>query len=236
MFLLLSAIVALSNSSLKPPVKSLIPSRILNQFLDYDLVIHFDNSNLHRLDFLSEKNPNHQTVHLFNYNYIQTVLRRPRGYKYVNVVILQDPFEFQTFSLQPYSFYQYDFVLFVTTTIQETEVWKMAGLKRASAVFVYNIEEDKMFHCCYYCGKDTAVLKETTSYSLRQLLNNYSDFNGHIFRIAYTDFPPFFWKNDDGGRPRGAEGKLLHEFSRVHNFRWVSYYDSQNSDWFVGTN
>ena len=115
-------------------------------------------------------------------------------------------------------------------------MWKMAWLKRASAVFVYNIEEDKMFHCCYYCGKDTAVLKETTSYSLRQLLNNYSDFNGHIFRIAYTDFPPFFWKNDDGGRPRGAEGKLLHEFSRVHNFRWVSYYDSQNSDWFVGTN
>ncbi|RZC40792.1 uncharacterized protein BDFB_004391, partial [Asbolus verrucosus] len=238
-----------------PTNREEISSGILGQFLDYDLVIHFDSTAIPHLDkIFATKNHEHQAVHLVNYDEVNRIKTRPKGYKYVNIVHLQNPFDFESYSSIDYNLYQFDVVLFIledytTAQIHSSQIWRITGLDGASSIFIYS--DGLMFYCCYYCGNATAILQEIPTEGLRQRLNDYSDFNGHVFKIAYTDFPPFFWREDGSYRAQGAEGELLHEFSKVHNFKYdlISYRNegrkgawqamvegvqSRDVDWAVG--
>jgi hypothetical protein len=197
-----------------------LSASILRQFLDYDLIIHFDNTTVDYLDnTLTARSPDHQAAYLLNYNYKHHT-GRPRGFRCINIVLLADPLDFQSYSSRVYNFHQFDFILFVVATTQMDENWVMPGIHRAPTILIYNTQQDQIFHCCYYCGNKTAKLHKTSISNLRSLLNTYSDFNGHVFQVAYTDFPPFFWREPHESRARGAEGELLEEFSRVHNFKY----------------
>lgn len=201
-----------------------LPPYVLKQFLDYNLIIHFDNKTAKYLDYIMKtKDPDNQLVYLINYDEeINKIDKRPDGNKYINIVLLENPFNFQVYSDQPFNFWHYDFVLFLVKRFgRRQQIWSMKGLPRAAGCFMYNSKVQHLYYCCYYCGNNTAVLKKAPILNLRSLLNNYSDFNGHIFRVGYAQYPPFFWWKPYLSKPIGAEGAILYEFSRLHNFRYV---------------
>nr|XP_015834218.1 PREDICTED: uncharacterized protein LOC107397694 [Tribolium castaneum] len=218
MFLLLLTLVAHCETLQPPSNPTKLASKILEQFPDYDLILHFDNTTVTSLDSIFTQ----RVVKLINYdlkNY-EKLLNRPKGYKYLNLVLLSNSHEFKTYSSKVYNFQRYDFVVFVTREIQGDKVWTISGLERAAATLIYTNLDKRLFHCCYYCGNETGVLKETKIFNLNQLLNNYSNFNGHVFKIAYANYRPFFWFMKGDIRPQGAEGQLLSEFSRFYNFKY----------------
>lgn len=220
--LLLLALVAPSwGFYIKPASNQIeIPSNIFRQFLDYDLIFHFNNKSMINPETILLKSKKYRAFYLINYDLPhEKLLTRPRGYNYINIVTLENPHYFKSYSSKVYNFYQSDFVIFITTKIQEDQIWKISGLQRASATLIYTTAEKRIYYCCYFCGNETAVLKETKTSNLRRLLNNYSNFNGHVFKIAYSDYKPFFWRESNEVL-NGAEGRVLYEVSRLHNFKY----------------
>lgn len=209
-FLIMSVVVCLD-------VKILLngngkKSEILKQFYNYEVIVHYDNITYEEMDdFYDINSENFPVMLLFNYNTVNFELTRPHGYRFLNLVYLTNPFDFEQFSTLNIRYV--DVVLFVVkdldinpnvqTNYQLKNLWTQNGLNNSGSVILYDIRKDDFYCVRFYFGEMSGLLNKITVTGndsevatlpdLPSYINEFVDFNGHIFYVAYYPYAPFIW-------------------------------------------
>ncbi|KAJ3641567.1 hypothetical protein Zmor_028069 [Zophobas morio] len=163
------------------------------------LVLHFDNTTKDAANlFLTKistslKIINHDTAT------IQPSLKK-RSIKYLNLVLLSNPL---TFCALCRNIQTTDFIVFFTNPTNframSEHFSKLSNLKGSRGVAVVNYAEDvELYNICFYCGDTKGKMRLVQKSSYDQPLdieflfsNNFKNFGGHLFKVAYNDYLPF---------------------------------------------
>ncbi|GJQ73289.1 hypothetical protein Trydic_g13661 [Trypoxylus dichotomus] len=217
---------------------------IIRKYLDYQVIVHYDNLTAGKMeDFFSVEHGDFPLILLFNYDNSAVELKRPTGYKFLNLVYLTNPFDFEEFSSRRFSLKYEDVVLFVVKDFDEKpsaesnyqlkSVWMQKGLDSSGCVILYNIDKGDFYYVRFYFGRMTGVLnkirvgKNNGNESIPDLLDyvdEFTNFNGHVFYVAYYPYAPFIWCERETfdvrtyGLDKRQEPEPKRGSARTHNF------------------
>lgn len=230
-----------------------VQEKYIQQFLsfydDFDLIIHTDNASLDAANYFLKCIRDIVKSHtFFNYDLNDLDhLKRPHHFRFINLVILKNNTKFLNYSNQ-FNVNLHDVIIFC---LRETDYenrnnkktfYQMNSLKYAGNVlFLYFLKNNiQIYKKCYYCGNNSMKLKhlqtandELVTIDKYELLpNNFTDFNGHYFRVAYLNYFPYMFCEDHKWKlinnvmvkiciiEVGSEAMLLNELSRKLNFKF----------------
>lgn len=230
-------------------VESIYIQNFLSLYHDFDLIIHTDNVSLDAANyFLDCIKDLIKSYTFFNYDRnVPNNLIRPHHYRFINLVILKNNTRFLNYT-NNFNVNLNDVIIFCLSKRDYRNVennktfYEMNSLKYAGNVlFVFFLKNQvKIYKKCYYCGNESMKLtyletanNETVNIDKWDLLpNNFTNFNGHYFRVAYLDYFPYMfcehhkWKLINNVMYKictnevGSEAMLLNELSRKLNFKF----------------
>lgn len=218
--------------------------RILEQFLDYQIIFHFDNKTKNNLDIEFHGNKSIlQTQFLVNHEqkFGLGKFSRPKGYKFVHVVYLMKYKQFEKFSQVHGNLKHFDLIIFIVESlhsefivtnkiINRTPNYKIKWLKgfdKIGSVFIYIYKNCKFYYVKFYVGDISGLLQSFPNFTnipdLTRYVNKFNNFNGHEFRVGYIDYPPWIWSESlvngkNCNTAHGIEGYFLTLLSKRLNF------------------
>lgn len=222
---------------------------------DFSLIIHTDNVSLNVANyFLKSTKCSRKSYTFFNYDLNEPHnLKRPHHYKFVNFVILKNNSRFLIFA-NNFNVNLNDVIVFClrVSDFNNRENNKMFTLMNSlkyagNVLFLLFLKNTiRVYKKCYYCGFNSFQLKhlqtstnEIVSIDKTDLLpNNFTDFDGHYFHVAYLDyFPYMFCERTEITvvhnvtlricvEAFGAEATLLRELSKYLNFNYYLITDN----------
>jgi hypothetical protein len=240
----LSIIIIAPSSTLKiklktPPAYLLHHNFSLNlarKFQQHDLILHVDNTTKYTANTLLKFNPTITTI--FNHDAYDQRIRRPIGLKYTNVVLFSDPFDFSKYLLHNSNIHYSDIIIFGTLPATFNALAKnysvIPNLDKVGKVIICNYSQKiEVYVICFYCGAgngltlvetfrpDTSVIKCEHLFP-----QNFENFYGHTFKIAYIDYFPYVYCTKKGiidgtvlcQDAIGSEYQLLLSLSEALNF------------------
>ena len=180
---------------------------VLKQYPEHDFIFHYDNSTFKDLHaFFQHPESTHPVLQLINYDMSSNV-KRPVGYKFINIVFLHNPFLFERFSDVDFNLEYTDVVVFVMYNFQPAskrvvsdyhfvDVWNQRGLEKCSNVIVYDLKSSRFYYVQFYVGAMAGVLRGVEekgggSPNISRYMNEFLDFNGHVFHVAFYPYEPF---------------------------------------------
>lgn len=171
------------------------------QFLDHTVVFHYDNKQLNGLEHLLQLTAKqNRPVYLINYDGNLEISKLPKK-RLLHVVFLE-----KAHYLDKYSHYfNYRDVVIITSKAHVNEshqldTCKKKNLRKAGAVFIFELTTGRFSTCYYYFGKEKVTFKTMEDENksvpeLKKFFSAFKDFGGYTFRIGYNIYPPFFYKN-----------------------------------------
>lgn len=196
-------------------------SNVIDQFNGHNIIYHYDNSSIHRIDKIASKIQMNASFLMINYDLSRGVacnkrkmIRRPIGFKFLHIVLLNNYSRFAEYTRTSRYSFDYLDIIFVLANLNannETVIGEfdviLYNVHRAGAFFILDVWNFLLYHVCFYCGDNFAkwqMLADLTDiipdyYSnVKSLVQNiyenqFNDFNGHVFKIGYAVYEPFFW-------------------------------------------
>lgn len=169
-------------------------SKITNNYPGYELIVHYDNVTFKELRLDSRYAI---PVYLNNFDLAQHFWR-PEGYKYIHLVFLDDPLRFERFSREVFNLENRDVVVFIlwTVSMEGKLVWDQEGIDRAGSVILYDFSGKVFYYVKFFVGPISGVLNKIEVRKepfLLNYINDFNDFNGHLFKVGHTEYKPFIW-------------------------------------------
>jgi ABC-type amino acid transport substrate-binding protein len=251
----LSIIIIAPSSTLKiklktPPAYLLHHNFSINlarKFQQHELILHVDNTTKYTANTLLKSNPTITTI--FNHDAYDQRIRRPVGLKCTNVVLFADPFNFSKYLLHNSNIHYSDVIIFVTLPATFNALAKnysiIPNLDKAGKVVICNYNQKiEVYVICFYCGTGNGLTlvetfrPETSVIKCKHLLpQNFENFYGHTFKIAYIDYFPYVYctrKHLTNGmvvcdEAVGSEYQLLVTLSEALNFTFILFEIPNNS-------
>lgn len=189
-------------------------SEIFKQFRRYQLIVHYDNSTMKNIDKVLNQNVlDFTSILLYNYDLNKETVKnfqRPLGYAFFHVVYLQNPFIFEEFTSRLFNVEFVDVILFIekgfdkkliaNTNIYLKTAWMQDGVNRCGLVILLDVSKRQFYTVKFYSGEIAGVINNITTSKeqngipdLAKHVNNFRDFNGHVFYVAYYPYAPFIW-------------------------------------------
>lgn len=170
-------------------------SEITRNYPGYQLIVHYDNITFKELRFDAR---NVMPAYLNNFDLPGNFLR-PEGHKYVHLVFLDDPFRFERFSREFFNLEYWDVVVFLMRNVlmERNHVWEQEGIDRARSVILYDLSGKAFYYVKFFVGTTSGILNKVErgnedSFLLRYI-NDFNDFNGHLFKVGHMEYKPFIW-------------------------------------------
>lgn len=191
-----------------------IISNVITQFMEYNVILHYDNSSKTNVDsIISGAESEIRNCYLIanHDNWQQSIFDRPTGYKFLHIVFLQDYIKFDTFAKRTNNSLQHADVLFFVTNfgIEETSkdftLWEGNSLNKAGGLFIFDKRNLSLYTVCFYCGLLTKTLQKIDGLSmdednlnveipkLKYYINTFQNFNKHVFYVGYNIYKPLFY-------------------------------------------
>ncbi|KAJ3641570.1 hypothetical protein Zmor_028072 [Zophobas morio] len=209
----------------------------LDNHLEFRLVLHFDNTTKDAANVFLTKLSTPLKITNHDIGTIEPALKKQRGDRYLNLVVLSNPL---TFSNLYGDIQTTDFVVFFTnpTTFlpMSTNFSILSNLKGSRGIAVVNYAENVvLYNICFYCadtkGKITLLQKSSYNQTLDiefLFSNNFKNFGGHLFKVAYKDYLPFMYCSEKTkvnnitlcNKAVGSEFLLLQTLSKHLNFTY----------------
>ncbi|KAF5299420.1 hypothetical protein FQA39_LY11566 [Lamprigera yunnana] len=190
--------------------------KVISQFPKHNKILHFDNyTSRYFENFISSIEG---SLLVINYD-LKNILARPLGYKFLNVIYLENLAHFQEFSNDFLNILPEDILLFVTTKLDskwEEIFYKLPNVELAEGLFILELTGN-LYNKCFYC-KNKAINRISAKY-IHNYINTYEDFHEHQFSIGYISYMPFFWCNSLNCN--GPEANLLELLSKKLNFKYT---------------
>lgn len=175
---------------------------LLDKFPGYSIIFHVNNESVKNFNNLIEtRNLRRTPSIILNYDKsMRNTLRKPEGYKFLNVVILKKIREFEKFSCKTHNVLHKDVIVFLgsnTKTIRNyrRETCSMGGFHKAGSVFFYQLKQKKLYHVKYFSGsvENRVEPLKSLKINLSSYLNDFRNFNGYNFKVAFTRTKPNVW-------------------------------------------
>lgn len=225
--------------------------RMLQQFNDYIVHVHFDNSTLNLVNRFLNSKTNFTITLLQNYDIydVGNYFERDDGNKYLHLIIMNEPKLFVRYSNVTFNLESTDIVMFVIRNVTEIaeEYWSIDGLDKGGCVILYDINLRNFSYVQFYCGNLTGVLQEviieddgdiTSVPNLRRYVNDFQNFNGHVFIVGLISNEPFAWCSNENITDadyctlEGVEGELLKNLMQWFNFEvLLDFHNDLHTDY-----
>lgn len=183
---------------------NVLDSNIFNNYYDYELMYHYENVTY---DLFNKYLITDRVRVTYNYDNFKR-FRRPRGYKYLHVILLSETERFENYSSIYYKVIYDDRLLFIVNNNDDDDDyllksydWNRSGFENAASLIVYNLKTLTLYHVKYYDGINNGSLRKidynvnddgVDDLNLTKYVNDYRNFNGYKFRVGYIDFEPYF--------------------------------------------
>lgn len=167
---------------------------VLRSYKDFNFIYHYEESTTYLLNNCLITNKPHVIL-----NYDKNTLnnyKRPKGYKYLHVVLFSDFQRFEIFFFNSDNVFYKDRLLFIVNKIPEDWYFKGDGFESAGALIVYDYNEDTFYYVNYFSGNNSGLLhkiNQKKNFDLELYANNYSNFQGYNFKIGYAEFSPYIY-------------------------------------------
>lgn len=162
---------------------------ILTNFSNYQIIIHTDSPTF---DFtLADISMLNETFIFYKYGK-RSSFTRPIGYKFLNIISMEDPYKFKLFSSRRNNLKHEDIVLFLKRTDEDNKFWVQEGMEMAGVVFIYDIKQDLFSYVQYFVGNRSGLsLPVDKSSKLLDYVNTFKNFNRHRFIVGCSELMPF---------------------------------------------
>lgn len=183
-----------SHNKENPPA---VFSAIFSQFKKHMKVVHYDNSSIDMVTPIVKN----QNIVLFNYDSCchkikLTKERRP----FLHLLLITNKLLYNK-HVNSSALLNIDVVFLVLMKENygiEHKLCALPHLQQASAVFIYDFINSKVWFCCYFCGNVfTKIIKiESPQGTIPKFYNyqrNYTNFKGYKFTVGYTEMLPLIF-------------------------------------------
>lgn len=217
-FILIGTIFILRTYSFDIESKILLENKVISsvieQFYEHNIIYHYDNTSKHKIFEIGHRTKVNCSILMINYDSSRkqsTMISRPNGYKFLHIILLKNYRRINEFTKKSKQSVNNLDIIFVLVHLNSANKAKFKGvlynLHKVGAFFILNVKSFSLYHVCFYCGKKIEKWQKLTDLtdnisdyynnvkSLAQKIykNQFRDFNGHIFKVGYTTYKPFYW-------------------------------------------
>lgn len=175
---------------------------IIEQFSEWDFVIHLDNHlDLARL-LLHKDNQNPLTIYNYNYTHPEE-FKRPETQRCVHFVAYENT-DFLYFTRHIRNINERDIIIFLTRVMPENSDfthWYSSGVDNANTVFIVSraVALSLFFYSApeYIVYTQEVTKSENGTHELSKYTNSFDNMYGFPLKIGYTSCPPFTFDDDE---------------------------------------
>lgn len=177
-----------------------LDAKLNDDYPNYNLILHYDNN---MRDILTDngffnKFSSIGSRLLINYdrNLIKNRLKRPYGYKFINLICMCEPYKFARYINDTENVYFRDVNIFLMINYDfmiENNVWdNVNGLENTGSTILIDLNENDYYYVMYYKENRSKILIKINRTSiLSNYVNKFRDFNGHIFNVGFVTQKPY---------------------------------------------